>query len=214
MDKAGKKFSCTDCALNGCKRVDGQRPPFCPGNDFQLEEQEWLQQRFADPDNRRVIEAATVSVNTAYFGKLSRLEETLIFARELGARTIGIASCVTLAPEARAVARVFEAHGFDTVGAICRIGCITYGDLGLENEHCTDQTVLCNPMYQAKTLNDAHTDLNVAMGLCVGHDALFVKYSEALCTVLVAKDFKFDHHPIRALRADDPSGELGRLMGE
>ena len=67
-------------------------------------------------------------------------------------------------------------------------------------------------MYQAKVLNDAGTDLNIVMGLCAGHDALFLKYAEALCTVLTVKDFKFDHYSVRALRPDDESGELAHLL--
>ena len=36
---------------------------------------------------------------------------------------------------------------------------------------------MCNPIFQAKMLNEAKTDLNVVVGLCVGHDSLFYKYS-------------------------------------
>ena len=55
-------------------------------------------------------------------------------------------------------------------------------------------------IYQAKLLNDEHTDLNVLIGLCAGHDSLFLKHAEALSTVLVAKDFKNDHKSVCALR--------------
>ena len=41
---------------------------------------------------------------------------------------------------------------------------------------------MCNPILQAKLLNRAKTDLNVVIGLCVGHDSLFYKYAEALTT--------------------------------
>ena len=186
-----KNLTCTDCALNGCEFVDGPRPSFCPSNEFVLEEQGWLQQRFAEPENRRIIEAAATSANEAFWGKLSHLEETLIFARELGARTIGIASCVSLATEARAAARVFEAHGFEVVGALCKIGGVTFGDLGIERERCTEKMALCNPIYQAKVLNEANADLNVVMGLCTGHDSLFLKYVEGLCTFLTPKTQAF-----------------------
>ena len=43
------------------------------------------------------------------------------------------------------------------------------------------------------------TDLNVLVGLCVGHDALFIKYSEAPVTTLVAKDRVLGHNPVAAL---------------
>ncbi|MEZ4527485.1 MAG: DUF1847 domain-containing protein [Desulfobacterales bacterium] len=41
---------------------------------------------------------------------------------------------------------------------------------------------------QAMVLNQESTELNVMLGLCVGHDSLFLKYAKALCTVLVVKD--------------------------
>ena len=33
-----------------------------------------------------------------------------------------------------------------------------------------------NPILQARVLNQRQTDLNVVVGLCVGHDSLFSKY--------------------------------------
>ena len=43
------------------------------------------------------------------------------------------------------------------------------------------------------------TDFNILVGLCVGHDSLFFKYSEALTTVLIAKDRVLGHNPAAAL---------------
>jgi uncharacterized metal-binding protein len=48
-------------------------------------------------------------------------------------------------------------------------------------------------------LNEANTDLNIAIGLCVGHDSLFYKYSDALVTTLVAKDRVTGHNPCAPL---------------
>ena len=42
-------------------------------------------------------------------------------------------------------------------------------------------------------------DLNIAIGLCVGHDALFSRYSEAPVTTLVVKDRVLGHNPAAAL---------------
>ena len=58
---------------------------------------------------------------------------------------------------------------------------------------------MCNPIHQAKRLNAEHTDLNIVMGLCVGHDSLFYKYSDALVTTLVTKDRVLGHNPVAAL---------------
>jgi len=52
---------------------------------------------------------------------------------------------------------------------------------------------------QANLLNDAETDFNILVGLCVGHDSLFFKYSDAMTTVLIAKDRVLGHNPAAAL---------------
>ena len=58
---------------------------------------------------------------------------------------------------------------------------------------------MCNPILQARLLNQAKTDLNVVIGLCVGHDSLFYRYSDAYVTTLVTKDRVTGHNPAAAL---------------
>ena len=47
--------------------------------------------------------------------------------------------------------------------------------------------------------DEAKTDLNVVIGLCVGHDSLFYKYAEAYTTTLVTKDRVTGNNPAAAL---------------
>lgn len=58
---------------------------------------------------------------------------------------------------------------------------------------------MCNPIAQAMLLNQQHTQFNIALGLCVGHDSMFYKYSDALVTTLIAKDRVLAHNPAAAL---------------
>ena len=58
---------------------------------------------------------------------------------------------------------------------------------------------MCNPLLQAEILNQEKTDLNIVLGLCVGHDALFLKKAEAFSTVLAAKDRVTGHNPLAAV---------------
>ena len=58
---------------------------------------------------------------------------------------------------------------------------------------------MCNPILQAKQLNAEKTDLDVVIGLCVGHDSLFYKYSDAVVTTLLTKDRVLGHNPVAAL---------------
>ena len=57
----------------------------------------------------------------------------------------------------------------------------------------------CNPIGQAKILDKAGCQLNVVIGLCVGHDSLFFMHSKAPATVLIAKDRVLGHNPAAAL---------------
>ena len=58
---------------------------------------------------------------------------------------------------------------------------------------------MCNPVLQALVLNEEKTHFNVLMGLCVGHDSLFLKYASAPCTILAAKDRLLGHNPLAAV---------------
>ena len=58
---------------------------------------------------------------------------------------------------------------------------------------------MCNPILKAQMLNKVKTDINIVMGLCVGHDSLFYKYAEAPSTTLVVKDRVLGNNPVAAL---------------
>ena len=45
--------------------------------------------------------------------------------------------------------------------------------------------------------------MNFTVGLCVGHDALFNKYSEAPVSALIVKDRVTGHNPAAALYLSD-----------
>ena len=74
------------------------------------------------------------------------------------------------------------------------VTCLLYTS-GIKNSSNT----MCNPIGQAKLLNEAKTDLNIVLGLCVGHDTLFFKYSDAPVTVLAVKDRVLAHNPLGAV---------------
>ena len=52
-------------------------------------------------------------------------------------------------------------------------------------------------------LRPAGTQFNIALGLCVGHDSLFYKYSAAPVTTLVTKDRVTGHNPAAAIYCAD-----------
>mgnify|MGYP005846705701 CR=1 FL=1 len=136
----------------------------------------------------------------------TRVEETMEFARRLGVKRLGVAFCVGLRDEARLLCRVFRANGFEVASVACKVGSIPKEELGIADHQKVrpgSYEAMCNPIAQARVLNAAETGLNVIVGLCVGHDSLFVKHSEAPVTCLVVKDRVLAHNPIGALNCSD-----------
>ena len=84
----------------------------------------------------------------------------------------------------------------------CKAGSIDKLELGLTEANKVRPDTFepaCNPVAQAKLLNRAQTDMNVIVGLCVGHDMLFNKHSEAPVTTMVVKDRVAGHNPVSVL---------------
>jgi uncharacterized metal-binding protein len=51
----------------------------------------------------------------------------------------------------------------------------------------------------AELLNRAGTEINVILGLCIGHDMLFIMNSKAPVTTLIVKDRLLGHNPVIGL---------------
>lgn len=118
----------------------------------------------------------------------------------MGYHKIGIATCVGLIEESRIFARILRKNGFEVVGAVCKVGSFEKTKVGVPEEDTRiTGPIMCNPIMQAKIMNREKTDFNVIVGLCVGHDSLFYKYADALCTTLVTKDRVMGHNPVAAL---------------
>jgi uncharacterized metal-binding protein len=132
----------------------------------------------------------------------TRLEETLVFAKRMGYHKLGLAFCIGLKREASTIARIMARRGFEVVGACCKMGGMPKEEMGLREEeklHPFHFEACCNPIAQAKILNGEGTDLNVLVGLCVGHDTLFMRFSLAPVTCLIAKDRVLGHNPAAAV---------------
>jgi uncharacterized metal-binding protein len=132
----------------------------------------------------------------------TRIEETAAFAEKLGCRKLGLAFCAGLPKEASMVAEVLEARGFEVVSVSCKAGGVEKEAIGLREEEKVrigEWESMCNPLLQAEILNKEKTGLNILLGLCVGHDALFLKRAQAFSTVLAAKDRVTGHNPLAAV---------------
>jgi uncharacterized metal-binding protein len=190
--------SCIDCGSVRCDENDGPFPVFCLTTPLTEEDKEAIKALYMQPENNKaMIEAANLEYEG--YGRLTRVEETVEYAKKLGVRRIGIATCTGLIRESRILAKILRYHGFEVYGVACKAGMIEKTSVGIRPECAEAGTYICNPIFQAKQLAKAGTELNIVMGLCVGHDSLFYKYSEALTTTLVVKDRVTGHNPAGVL---------------
>ena len=198
----GKEHGCVNCHTMSCYRMDKRLPDGCLSEAIGKEQlDDALDLYRGDGIDARIARAAA-EVEGLYYGKLTRVEETVAFARRIGAKKIGLATCVGLAGEARIFAKILEASGFEPFSALCKAGAVDKSDIGIEDElklKPGTHESLCNPVMQARVMNEQPTDMNVVIGLCVGHDSLFTKHSDAPVTTLIVKDRVLGHNPTAAL---------------
>jgi len=186
--------SCVDCGTFNCGHETSTFPPFCLTTNAKEEIMKEVMELYQEEENQKAMVAAA-EVEHEFYCQLTRLQETKEFAKKIGAKRIGIAFCTGVKDEAKVVAKYFRHHGFEVYGTCCKVGSVKKVDMGIPAV-CAESTGknACNPIMQAKLLNNANTDLNVLMGLCVGHDSLFYKYCEGLCTTLFTKDRVLGHN--------------------
>ncbi len=132
-----------------------------------------------------------------------RVKELIEFAKLVGAQTIGIAFCAGLRDEAGRVTDVLERQGLSVASVMCKCGGIEKERLGVDKQYKIGNPeefeAACNPVLQAELLNEAKTDINVIVGLCIGHDMIFTMRSQAPVTTLIVKDRLLGHNPVMAL---------------
>lgn len=202
MSDDRKNFSCSDCGVLNCYRQERNFPEFCLTTAVSEREIERVNELYRNDHFVSKIAHAAAYIEGTYYGKLTRVEEIIAFAKRIGAKKIGVATCIGLMSEAKIFVQVLKAKGLESYCVICKVGSIDKTEVGIAEElkiqkGCHES--LCNPILQAKLLNKEKTDLNVIVGLCVGHDSLFIKYSKAPVTTLITKDRVLGHNPAAAL---------------
>ncbi|MFP4474253.1 MAG: DUF1847 domain-containing protein [Desulfatibacillaceae bacterium] len=172
---------------------------------------------YEDPDTLEFARQASIQESECYANRdqqpyvlqptKTRIVEICEFGQKMGYRRLGLAFCIGLTREARTVAEVFEAWGFEVVSVVCKAGRTSKkGVLGLADEEMIYRGLdepTCNPIFQADLCNHENTELNVLLGLCVGHDSLFFKQAKAPTTVLAVKDRVTGHNPLAAVYGVD-----------
>jgi uncharacterized metal-binding protein len=208
--------NCAKCPYKGperlCRIPEGKAPDFCPTKNMPELARQSLERYNDTPEINKFAKQASIQESSGYANRelgyahvrpaKTRIEEIMEFSNRMGYKRLGLAFCFGLRGEAKVVEKFFSSKGFDMVSAICKVGRIPKEALGIEKhqqiEMDRDET-MCNPILQALVLNEAETDFNVLLGLCVGHDSLFIQYAKAPCTVLAVKDRLLGHNPLAAV---------------
>ena len=163
-------YNCAKCFQRGCTKQDMTKTlPDCPSKDEQVKEQ--AKQLYNEPENHRIAYCAALTEAGGYCQD-TRLIEIIKFLHRGGYHKIGIAFCTGLFKDFLGITDEQAVRG-----------------------SCKTET-MCNPIGQALFLNQQKTDFNLMLGLCVGHDTLFIKYSDAPITALAVKDRVTGHNPL------------------
>jgi len=215
-------FTCSKCSAawrtkggTNCWSNDPENKPAKPGNCPTRDHADIIKESFelykGDAEDARMASVASkveglcyqpIPGSDAINARWTRVEDTIAFAKLMGYKKIGMATCIGLLDETNRLAAILKPQGFKPISVCCKSGSIDKLELGLTEEEKVRPNTFepaCNPVAQARLLNRAETDLNIIVGLCVGHDILFTKYSEAPVTTLVVKDRVAGHNPVSVL---------------
>jgi uncharacterized metal-binding protein len=206
---------CANCPVAHCQRVPLEiiekdtLPESCPmkTNEETIKK---VIERYREDDVKRIYVPATITEKEAYecvrgvrMAVRPRIKELIEFGKLIHANKIGMAFCAGMRDEAKRIVGFLEKSGFSVASVMCKCGGIDKTRLQVEKEYKIDDPLKfeagCNPVLQAQLLNEAKTDINVIVGLCLGHDMLFTLNSKAPVTTLIVKDRLLGHNPVIAL---------------
>jgi uncharacterized metal-binding protein len=180
-------MNCAECETKDCyhgKDCTGLREQILP--------------MYAD-EKTRLVHTTAAEIERNFYMKVPRVAEVVEYIKALGIRRIGIAFCIGLSEEAQIATKIFSQHCevHSVCCKVCAIPKSALGEQGLSGN--PDKESICNPLGQAELLNRAATELNLTVGLCVGHDVLFIRHSAADVSPLIVKDRVLSHNPAGAL---------------
>jgi len=192
-----------------CRNSTGKGLPDCPTENNRKEIDQSLE-KYETDQYSDFSRAAAMQEGAGYsrdedgdaYASKTRLEETIEFCKRRGYKKLGLAFCIGLQKEASVLNGLLEANGFEVVSVVCKVGRTDKEQFGIDKQfHIEPDTheVICNPIAQSDICNAEKTDFNIVLGLCVGHDSMFLKNSNAFCTVFAVKDRVLAHNPLGAI---------------
>ena len=182
---AGTLLNCLECRDRTCLRGEP-----CPHVSLPV--------LGASSEEGQAILEASWDVALEQERTLCRLAEVVYFALELGCRRVGVAFCIDLEEPAAILTGVLRRF-FEVVPVCCRVGGIVAPGGASNAEQAPRGETVCDPSGMAWVLNEAKTDLNVLVGVCVGADCVFNREGKAPVTTLFVKDKSLANNPIGAV---------------
>ncbi|NLI33688.1 MAG: DUF1847 domain-containing protein [Deltaproteobacteria bacterium] len=194
-----------------CRHDKGKAPEDCPSvhhRDLVKEAAEAMKspEVFEFARQASIQEAEGYGFKERGYGQVRpvkpRIVEVIEFARRMHFERIALVFCVGLRGEAATVQEIFQKQGLDVLSIVCKVGRVSKELLDLTRDQQINRESfesMCNPVLQALIANRCESQLNVLLGLCVGHDSLFLQYAKAPCTVLAVKDRLLGHNPLAAV---------------
>ncbi|MGL6185095.1 MAG: DUF1847 domain-containing protein [Clostridium chrysemydis] len=191
---------CAKCPTRGCTTKEENKMPkkLCPSRDLELQEE--ARELYVSEDLK--IEREATLVEGEGNCNWTRVREIVVFAKKMGYKKVGVAFCMGLHDESKMFVKILEHHGLEVVSIGCKNGANLKGYIGIkqeEKETYVKNDIMCNPIAQALYLNKNGVDLNILLGLCVGHDTLFIKHAKAPITVFAVKDRVLCNNPLGAI---------------
>ena len=116
------ELTCSDCGVPNCYRQDRKFPDFCLTESVEPAELEGITSQYRGEGIDARIARASAEVEGTYYGQLTRVEETIAFANRIGAKKIGLATCIGLSEETRILVKVLKINGLEPYSVICKIG--------------------------------------------------------------------------------------------
>ena len=207
---------CIKCLEQYCRKetwTKEQLPEFCPMK-HKSEIINKSMEKYNDEAVKNLYVNSTITEQRAYeiirgrrIGVRPRILEIIQFSKLMGWNRLGVAYCGGVTNEARRVVEILEDADFNVYSVRCKCGNADKTVFGVPKEYKIANLygdpdrfeAGCNPIVQAEVLNSEKLDLHIIVGLCIGHDIQFTKYSKAPVTTLIVKDRVTGHNPMASL---------------
>ena len=201
-------LTCDTCTVFSYKKHNFEKmPDNCPMQN--RENYPAIMKEYEKEENKEFFINCALVEKEGY-GKWNRVREIIELCRKMNYKKVGLAFCIGFHKEAKIFCRILRERGLKVESICCKNGSFDKTETGVPEEGKLKPggfEASCNPISQAWHLSKTDADLYVVLGLCVGHDSLFMRYasrySDAPVTVLAVKDRVTGNNPCAAIYGAD-----------